>query len=72
MNCQDGKIHQMTEEEKTAWEKQNNIPLAPLNKIQAKSLKHRGSKGRKRFMKHQPCPCGSKKKFLACCWHMYT
>lgn len=72
MDCKRAEIHEVTPEEKKEWEEKKHRLLVQLSEKQVAKLKSKSSKGRKRYMKHQPCPCGSGKKFLKCCWHLYT
>ena len=72
MDCKTAEIHEMTPEEKAEWENANNRLLAQLTPFQVTELKDKSSKKRKKYMKHQPCPCGSGKKFFKCCWHLHV
>lgn len=72
MDCQRGEVHQMTDAQVAEWEEQNRRRLLPLSEAQVDMMKSMGNKRKKKHMKHQPCPCGSKKKFHKCCWHLYA
>lgn len=42
--------------------------LIPLTEEQAKNLKSMDNVKRKNYMRNEPCPCKSGKKFKRCCW----
>lgn len=72
MDCRTGEIHEMTPDEIAAWELENARPLLPLKHELVTGTKKLSPSKRKKFFKHQPCPCGSGKKFLKCCWNSYA
>lgn len=72
MDCNDGSIHNLDEEMMEKMVEELGRPLAPLTDQQAEILIPKPKGVRKRWMKHQPCPCGSGKKFFKCHWNDYV
>jgi len=79
MDCNTGRIHELTDAERKAFEKEmtanierDNRRLAPLSERQHEELKPMGCTQRKGYMRNQPCVCGSGKKFKRCCWSKYA
>lgn len=73
MDCNTGSIYPIDEEKNlNILEEMVGRKLAPLTEEQAQSLHPKPRGVRKRWMKHQPCPCGSGKKFYKCHWHEYV
>lgn len=46
--------------------------LAPVKNEDVKKVKRMSKVRRKNWMRNQPCPCGSGKKFKKCCWNKYS
>lgn len=72
MDCNTGKLYELTAKELEAFETNLNRPLAPLTKRQHKKLTPMNAPKRKNYMRNQPCVCGSGKKFKKCCWGNYA
>lgn len=73
MDCKTGQIHRFNDkDELLKAEKRLGRQLAPLSEEQAKKLEPLGAPRRKNWMRNQPCPCGSNKKFKKCCWSKYA
>lgn len=72
MDVKRAEIHEVTDAEKIAWENENKRLLARLSEAQVNDVRILSKGRRKKYMKHQPCPCKSGKKFFKCCWHLYT
>lgn len=53
-------------------ESQEGRKLVALTNKQLKEAKPLDKTGRKNYMRNQPCPCGSTKKFKKCCWRQYA
>lgn len=73
MNPHTGQIHNfVTYEDLKAKEAEVNQRLVPMTEQQAKKAEPMTASGRKGYMRNQPCPCGSEKKFKKCCWDDYA
>lgn len=79
MDCNTGRIYELNQAERDAFEKEMNANveregrlLAPLSERQHETLKPMGNTRRKGYMRNQPCVCGSGKKFKRCCWSKYA
>lgn len=71
MDCKNGKLLLMTDEESEKYQEDHGRPVAPLTSTQEEKLRPMGATRRKNYMRNQPCVCGSKKKFKRCCWSKY-
>ena len=67
MNVDNGRLYENTESIRKAFERQER--LAPLTHNQLKTARTLDPANRKNWMRNQPCPCGSGKKFKRCHWH---
>jgi len=63
-----GNIRHFTDEEIKVLESDLRSEMAPLTEEQHKILRPMSRSDRKGYMRNQPCPCGSGKKFKKCCW----
>ena len=45
--------------------------MVALTDAEADELKKQSPTSRKGYMRNQPCPCGSAKKFKRCCWSKF-
>jgi len=73
MDCRTGEIvGPMTEDDIRIIEGVRGRPLARMTHDQAlEALPLSGFK-RKNYMRNQPCPCKSGRKFKRCCWNKYA
>jgi uncharacterized protein YecA (UPF0149 family) len=67
MNVDNGKLYENSKEILEAMERQER--LAPLSESQFRHARTLDPANRKNWMRNQPCPCGSGKKFKRCHWH---
>lgn len=73
MDCRNFDIHEFDNQEQLkAVQDQLGRILAPLSAEQVKEVKPMDNKGRKNYMRNQPCPCGIGTKFKKCCWSKYA
>ena len=84
MHVPTGKISRMASEELEKMDKsfskgdpfsarQSNLDrkMVALTDMEADELKEQSPTKRKGYMRNQPCPCGSAKKFKRCCWRKF-
>ena len=71
MDCQTGDIYHLTPEEMKEKETELKRKLFQLHAKDAEMLMKQNTAFRKKWVKHQPCPCGSGKKTFKCCAHKY-
>lgn len=86
MNPMTGEIHHLTDEDWRAMEKEHHQmfdqregrmmsleqKLVSLTDEEAEKLESLDKRERKGWMRNQPCPCGSGKKFKKCCWSKFS
>lgn len=81
MDSGTGKIHHVTQEvhnemtkvfESREFKDDGKGQMIPLTNDQETILTPMNCSGRKGWMRNQPCPCGSQKKFKKCCWGRIT
>ena len=78
MDCNTGKIHEISDEEMKSWregaERQFNEErkMVSLTEDEAGELKPMTGEKRKGWMRNKPCVCGSGKKFKRCCWNKFS
>jgi uncharacterized protein YecA (UPF0149 family) len=72
MDCRTGQIHQMPSELAGKIMREEGRKLVPLSDEQVEKLTPMGANRRKNWMRNNPCPCDSGKKFKKCCWGKYA
>ena len=72
MDCSNGNLLRMIDQQAEKYQEQHGRPVARLTPGQVEKLLPLGAERRKNYMRNQPCVCGSNKKFKKCCWGDYA
>lgn len=72
MDANTGGLINFESMEKLSEAMRSNKGLFPVTQQQANVLAPMSPTMRKGYMRNQPCPCGSGKKFKRCCWDSHT
>lgn len=73
MDADNGRLYEEVPEEVLAAEEEKiGHKLVRLTPSEVAKLRCHGTKYRRKYIKARPCPCGSGKTLIKCCWHLYS
>jgi uncharacterized protein YecA (UPF0149 family) len=72
MNIDTGRIHHFEDEDALEASRKMGERLVEISEHEERTLTPMSNGRRKNWMRNQPCPCKSGKKFKKCCWSKHA